>query len=89
MWVTTSVGQLLLVDVAGNRVSRAISIGNGAAGVAVGGGSVWVANTPEATVSRFDPGSGSVTKINVGRIIGIVMWRNCLTAPAPSSSADS
>jgi peptide/nickel transport system substrate-binding protein len=67
VWVTTSAGQLLLVDAAGDRVTRAISIGNGPAAVAVGGGGdVWVTNTPDATVSRFDPASGTVTKINVG-----------------------
>ena len=63
---SSSTGQLLLVDPRANRVSQQISIGNGPHGVAVGGGSVWVANEPDGTVSRFDPRSGRVRKITVG-----------------------
>src|SRR5262249_21400273 len=34
---------------------------------AIGAGSVWVANTAEQTVARFDPGSGTILrKISVG-----------------------
>jgi peptide/nickel transport system substrate-binding protein len=43
-----------------------VPIGNGPQGVAVGGGAVWVANTPDGTVSRFDPGTGQIRKIAVG-----------------------
>ena len=63
---SSSTGQLLLVDPHANRVSQQISIGNGPRGVAVGGGSVWVANEPDGTVSRLDPRSGRVRKIPVG-----------------------
>jgi ABC-type transport system substrate-binding protein/DNA-binding SARP family transcriptional activator/streptogramin lyase len=68
VWVTDqSSDQLLLIDPHSDQVTQAQEIGGGPAGVAVGAGSVWVANTTERTVSRFDSGSGSVTKINVGR----------------------
>jgi YVTN family beta-propeller protein len=67
VWVTSSTGQLLLVDPRSNKVSLTYPIGNGPKGVAVGNGSVWVANSEEGTVSRFDPGTGSVSKIPVGR----------------------
>jgi peptide/nickel transport system substrate-binding protein len=67
VWVSsTSTGQLLLVDARTNTVSQSVPIGNGPQGVAVGGGSVWVANTPDGTVSRFDPGTGRIRKIAVG-----------------------
>jgi ABC-type transport system substrate-binding protein/DNA-binding SARP family transcriptional activator len=66
VWVTSSAGQLLLVDPNGNRVTQSYPIGNGPQGVAVGSGSVWVANGPDGTVSRFDPGTGRVQKIPVG-----------------------
>jgi peptide/nickel transport system substrate-binding protein len=67
VWVTSSTGQLLLVDPRSNKVSVTYQIGNGPKGVAVGNGSVWVANSEEGTVSRFDPGTGGVSKIPVGR----------------------
>jgi YVTN family beta-propeller protein len=67
VWVTSSTGQLLLVDPRSNTVSLSYPIGNGPKGVAVGNGSVWVANSEEGSVSRFDPGTGSVSKIPVGR----------------------
>jgi hypothetical protein len=67
VWVSsTSTGQLLLVDARTNTVSQSVPIGNGPQGVAVGEGSVWVANTPDGTVSRFDPGTGRIRKIAVG-----------------------
>src|SRR5262245_40324334 len=67
MWVSsTSTGQLLLVDARTNTVTQSVPIGNGPQGLAVGGGSVWVANTPDGTVSRFDPGTGRIRKVAVG-----------------------
>jgi peptide/nickel transport system substrate-binding protein len=64
---SSSTGQLLLLDPRRNRVTQAVPIGNGPAGVAVGAGSVWVANTPESAVTRYDPGTGDVRKIAVGK----------------------
>ena len=67
IWVTSaSTGQLLLVNARTNTVTQSVPIGNGPQGVAVGGGSVWAANTPDGTVSRFDPGTGQIRKIAVG-----------------------
>jgi peptide/nickel transport system substrate-binding protein len=67
VWVANnSTGQLLQIDPANNQVMQATDVGNSPAGVAAGAGSVWVANTSDQTVSRFDPGSGNVTKVNVG-----------------------
>jgi YVTN family beta-propeller protein len=67
VWVTSATGQLLLIDPRSKKVSLTYQIGNGPKGVAVGNGSVWVANSAEGTVSRFDPGTGSVSKVSVGR----------------------
>jgi len=67
VWVTSSsTGELLLVDPLLNRVTQRKQIGNGPTGVAVGAGRVWVANGPDGTVSRFDPGSGTVRKVLAG-----------------------
>ena len=67
MWVSSaSTGQLLLVDARTNSVTQSVPIGNGPQGVAVGGGAVWVANTPDGTVSRFDPRTGRISKVAVG-----------------------
>src|SRR5262249_61875253 len=66
VWVTSSTGELLLIDPGSNRVTFAYPIGNGAEGVAVGAGRVWVANATDGTVSRFDPGTAGVHKIPVG-----------------------
>src|SRR4029453_13280046 len=66
VWVSSGTGQLLLVDARTNTVTQSVPIGNGPQGVAFGGGAVWVANTPDGTVSRFDPGTGRIRKIAVG-----------------------
>jgi YVTN family beta-propeller protein len=68
VWVTSSTGELLLIDPDNNRAAEAYLVGGGPEGVAVGHGSVWVANSQEGTVTRFDPGSGGVAKINVGKV---------------------
>jgi len=40
-----------------------VAIGNGPASVAVLDGAVWVANPPDHTLSRFDPGTGGISKL--------------------------
>lgn len=64
---SASTGQLLLIDPQSNRITQAVEIGNGPAGVAVGGGYVWVADTADGVLSRFDPGTGTLSKVNVGK----------------------
>jgi YVTN family beta-propeller protein len=39
-----------------------VAVGRGAAGVAEGGGAVWVANAIDGTVSRIDPRARRVVK---------------------------
>ena len=43
------------IDPKTNAVVQTIQVGNGPAGVAVGGGFVWVANSLDGTVSKIDP----------------------------------
>ncbi len=66
VWVTSaSSGQLIEVDPRRDQVTRAVGIGNGAASVRVLDGSVWVANPPDDTVSRFEPDSGRISKVDI------------------------
>jgi YVTN family beta-propeller protein len=48
------------------RPSTTYPVGEGPAGVAVGGGAVWTANAYDGTVSRIDVGTGKTTTITVG-----------------------
>jgi YVTN family beta-propeller protein len=48
------------VESATNRLVQTIKVGRGASGIAVGGGSVWVANRLDDSVSRIDPATGRV-----------------------------
>jgi YVTN family beta-propeller protein len=56
-----------------NRLSRTIHVGRGADRIAVAGGSVWVTNAIDETVSRVDPATGRVmATVPVGaRPVGI------------------
>ena len=45
----------LRIDPRENRVVARIPVGRGVSGIAAGGGSVWVANEFDGTVSRIDP----------------------------------
>ena len=52
------------------RLAGSTLAGSSPSGVAVGGGSVWVANSGDATVERFDPTTfeeGPIKRISVGR----------------------
>jgi YVTN family beta-propeller protein len=54
------------IDAATNRLASKIQVGDSPRGIAVGAGSVWVANR-EGTVSRIDPAAGIVVAtIDVG-----------------------
>jgi streptogramin lyase len=64
VWVSGQTDTLTRVDprpVGASLRSRAVSVGQGPIGVAVGAGSVWVANVKSGSVSRVDPGSMRVT----------------------------
>jgi YVTN family beta-propeller protein len=55
------------LDAATKTVSQTIQVGGGPAGVAVGGGAVWVTNGLDGTVSRIDPSVNRVVQtIHVG-----------------------
>ena len=61
-------GILWRIDPARDAATRTIRVGTGALGIAVGGGSVWVANSVAGTVSRVDPQEDTVeATIAVGR----------------------
>ena len=66
----------------GRGREQPINVGSGPTAVAVGAGSVWVANSLDGTVSRIDPGSNQVTCDDSGRrraeryrrVAGNVVW---------------
>ena len=59
--------ELVEIDPASGTVANTAKLDTGAAGVAVGGGAVWVANTLKHTVLRIDPRTMRVTKtITIG-----------------------
>ena len=49
-----------------NSVVATIPVGNGPSGVAVGGSSVWVANSTDGTLSRIDPITNTTKTIRLG-----------------------
>jgi YVTN family beta-propeller protein len=59
---------ILSIDVRTHRtIGRPIAVGRGAWGIGVGGGSLWVVNADDATVSRIDPSARRVVAtIRVG-----------------------
>ncbi len=69
IWAVFADSTLARIDPAGD-VTGSTFVGSAPAGVAVGGGSVWVANVGEATVSRFNPltfEEGPLRSPSVGR----------------------
>ena len=54
-WPTGVDGAVVRIDPATNSVTTTIPVGRGPTGIAVGLGSVWVANSRDGTVSRIDP----------------------------------
>jgi YVTN family beta-propeller protein len=67
VWVTDQGGDTVWrIDLRTDRVAQTITVGQHPAGIAVGGGSVWVASA-DGTVSRIDPNSDRVVAtIRVG-----------------------
>jgi YVTN family beta-propeller protein len=70
VWAAYEDSTLARIDPSDIRVTGTSFAGAAPAGVVVGGGSVWVANTGEATVSRFNPltfEEGPLRSPSVGR----------------------
>jgi YVTN family beta-propeller protein len=63
LWVANAkLASVMRIDTRAKRVTARIDIGNEPAGVAVGKGAVWVADSTDNTVSRIVPtGGGAVT----------------------------
>jgi YVTN family beta-propeller protein len=61
-----SANAVAAIDPRSNRIVADVPVGNGPASVAVGRGSVWVTNALDRTVSRIDPETGDVIRIDVG-----------------------
>ena len=63
LWVaSTPLAAVFRVDTGTKRVSARVDVGNDPAGLAVGAGAVWVADSTDNTVSRIVPaGAGAVT----------------------------
>ena len=53
------------IDQATGEITATVQVGRGAAGVAVGAGSVCVANAVDGTVSRVDPRTLATVTIDV------------------------
>jgi YVTN family beta-propeller protein len=53
-------GSLVRIDPHRNKAAATIPVGKDPSAVAVGGGSVWVANFGDGTVSRVDPATNSI-----------------------------
>jgi YVTN family beta-propeller protein len=61
-------GSVVRIDARSSRIVGSTTVGRDPVAVAVGGGSVWVANYESGSVSRIDPRDGSVVaRIPVGR----------------------
>ena len=69
------------IDIGGGSIRATIDVGDGPSAIAVGGDSVWVANTASGTVSRIDPETNTeiVETIEVGQApAGLVARRRNL-----------
>jgi YVTN family beta-propeller protein len=62
---SVATGSAVALDTRSAEVGSPIRVGNDPESIAVGGGSVWVGNFGDATVSRIDPGSRRVDTITV------------------------
>jgi YVTN family beta-propeller protein len=68
-----------VINASSGKVTSAIPVGTSPSGVAVGGGSTWVANTADGDVSRIDLRTGYVSQIQVGGgPAGVVVSRHAV-----------
>ena len=67
MWVADSLDDAVVrIDPSIPAATNKIHVGARPSGLAFGGGSVWVANSRDGTVSRIDAANDKVTTIHVG-----------------------
>jgi YVTN family beta-propeller protein len=67
LWVANSVDRTAVrIDPLTEKAGTPIPVEAGADAIAVGDGAVWVTSRSAGVLSRVDPRSGSVTRINVG-----------------------
>jgi YVTN family beta-propeller protein len=62
---SASANSVAAINARSDRLVAEVPVGNGPTSVAVGEGSVWVANARDRTVSRIDPRTGLVQRIDV------------------------
>ena len=55
-----------VVDAGSGRITSQYRVGRSPASLAVGGGSVWVANSQDGTIARVTPGRQEVATIDIG-----------------------
>jgi YVTN family beta-propeller protein len=55
-----------VIDPDAGRIANEVAVGSGPRAVAVGGGSLWVTNSVDDTVSRIDPQTRNIQTIPVG-----------------------
>jgi YVTN family beta-propeller protein len=55
-----------MIDPDGGRITKQYAVGRGPGAVVVGGGSTWVANTLDGTITRIDPGRQQDVSMDVG-----------------------
>jgi hypothetical protein len=61
-WVVSDTDAISKIDASGTKVVKTVVLpGTKVAGIAVGGGSVWVADQVQNRLLRFDPTSGTIT----------------------------
>ena len=77
-----------LIDPDGGRITKQISVGKGPAAATAGGGSVWIANAADGTVSRIDRESNEAVRISVGGAPAAVAFGGGSLWVADSDSRD-
>ena len=75
VWVTSAPdGTLTAIDPESGRVRSRMPVGQGASGVAIGAGFVWVSNPRTADVLRIDPIARKTVRIPVGGSPGAIVF---------------
>ena len=63
---SASANSVAAIDARSNRLVAEVPVGNGPTSVAVGAGSIWITNANDRSVSRIDPRTSGVQRIDVG-----------------------